>query len=143
MGYSVSAAFSILVVASVLSLTYLYNSFDQAVDRIEKGVTNNFGDLFTSYNSGIDVVNVSTTASGGSYDLEIIVLNTGSETLDARDYTYLEGGSIISYTTLSDNYHLPDKNITVTFTDISGTGSRRLKVVTDHGNSAYETYVVS
>ncbi len=141
MGYSVSAAFSILFIATLLSLEYLYNSADFAIDSAEDGFTSNVNDRFKTYNADIDILNVTVT-SGSDYDLYINIKNAGSVTFSSDKSSFLVEGETVSPDYYSDAYHLPDKNLTVRIPNLPNNGTKRLKVVTEYGNSAYITYEV-
>lgn len=141
MGFSVSAAFSILFIATLMSMEYIYSSVDFAIDSAEDGFSSNVNDRFKAYNADIDILNVTVT-SGSDYDLYINIKNSGSITLRSDESSFLVEGKTVTPDYYSDVYHLPDKNLTVRISNLPNNGTKRLKVITEYGNSAYMTYEV-
>lgn len=83
------------------------------------------------------------TGSAASYDLTVIISNTGSETLRSDELNILIDGTIQSYTFLpTTTTWTPDETKTLSVTDLSGSGLHRVKVITENGVSDYDTYNV-
>ena len=81
--------------------------------------------------------------SAASYDLTVTISNTGSETLRSDELDILIDGTIQSYTFAPTTITwTPDEVKTLTVTGLSGSGSHRVKVVTENGISDYDTYGV-
>ena len=141
MGLSVAAAFaiigvSILIVAEISlgdilpSLTDLHEAYESMRDRSIKKLQ-----------SDIDITNVSTTTNGTNYDLHITIKNTGSTTVDLRYVNVLVEGEKKSFH-YNNRYLYPENENTITIFNLSGSGTKRLKVITDLGISDYYTYTV-
>lgn len=81
--------------------------------------------------------------SAASYDLTVTISNTGSETLRSDELDILIDGTIQSYTFAPTTITwTPDEVKTLTVEGLSGSGSHRVKVVTENGISDYDTYSV-
>lgn len=150
MGFSVSAAFSILLVSSILSFGYVYGSFDNAVDRMTKGYDEYIKQSSRASEAKIEIVNISvncqnpacTPPGNPPYDLGIIIYNAGTETFNSSRYSFLVDGTLLTADSLSDAYHLPANNLTVTINDLSGPNTHTFKAVSEYGTTVYGTYEV-
>lgn len=92
-----------------------------------------------------DILIDTSTPAGppASYDLTVIISNTGSETLRSDELDILIDGTIQSYTFSPTTITwTPDEIKTLTVADLSGSGLHRVKVVTENGVSDYDTYSV-
>ena len=141
MGLSTAAAFaiigvSILIVAEVTlgdifpSISDICESYedmrDRAIDRLQ---------------SDIDITNTTTITNGTGYDLNITIKNTGSTVIDLRYMTILVEGEKKSFN-YNNRYIYPESETTLTIYNLTGSGSKRLKVITNLGISKYTTYTV-
>jgi len=142
MGYSVSAAFAIVVLAGLISLNYVYTSIDYVIDRMAEGYDFHVHYGLNRLDSQIDVAYINATQQGLRYDLRVKVYNSGSVTIESSKIDYVVNGTLTSPDSYDKSYLLPGKNLTVDFYNLSGSGKGRLKVVTEYGNSAYKSYEV-
>ncbi len=144
MGFSTTAAFAILFIAGLIALSVLsatiitevreINSIMKAKTRYEIGLkTSDFKIV------NVTAQNVTTT----TYNLTVIIENTGSTTFNCTKFTLLVDGSIINFTT----------NVTLLYplqyakfynASLPGTvgSTHRLKVVSDNGIERYATFTV-
>ncbi len=143
MGFSISAAFSIITVASLLSLGYISDSADFAISLVEEGFNTNFEEKYDAYNAEIKIVGISVTSNASSYDLEVKIENKGSVTLETAAFNVLIDGSLQSVDYYDRTYLTPDQNLTLRIYNLPGNGTKRLKAVTEYGNSDYATYEVT
>jgi len=142
MGFSLTAAAAIIGVAIVISIelivsttiptiTDVHESYDEMRDRsIEKVQTD------------INITSLTTVANASNYDLDFTVKNTGSITLETDYFTVLIDGNKSSFT-CSATYLYPEKSAYFILLNLPGSGTARLKVVTDNGISDYYEYAVS
>ena len=89
-------------------------------------------------NTDIDVIDITKT-SGTTYNISIKVKNTGSTELDVSDFTVIVNGTIESYST-DKEYLYPLDIVNITVTNLTYTGTIRVKVVTGNGIEDYGTY---
>ncbi len=142
MGFSVTASFAVLFLAGMISLAYLYTSAEQAItlalDAGDEKLSRDYARLY----GDIDVVYINATQQGAVYDLEVRIYNAGDVELNSRRMSFIVNGTLRAPDYYSTEYLLPGNNLTVAFYSIPGTGTGRLRVVTEYGNSAYASYEV-
>ena len=141
MGFSLTGAaaiigISIFVVAEMFAANLLpavtdtndsYNDMkERIVDQIQTDIT---------------IANATTSDNGTNYDLNITVENTGGITLEVGDFNILINGTGQQFT-CSSSYLYIGSEVYFNVTNLSGTGPRRLKVVTSNGISDYYDYII-
>ena len=141
MGFSLVAAFAVIGVTVLISieiftgamlptLTDFDGSYDEMIERkIDRVQTN------------INITNVSTLVNGSNYDHNITVKNTGSVTLKTTDFTILINGTKQQFICL-DPYLYPQRNSYFIIHNISGSGTKLLKVITNNGISDFYQFTV-
>ena len=142
MGLSTSAATAIIGVAILLS-------FELIVAEVIPSITdtNDSYDLMKKRSldqiqTDINISNVNTPSNASNYDLNITVKNTGSISLKTEDFNILVNGTKHDFS-CSKNYLHPEKEVFFNVTNLPGSGSRRLKLITENGISDYYTYAIS
>lgn len=142
MGYSVSAAFAILVLSSLISITYVYTSADYALNSVVDAHNSKLTRDYNKLNSEIEIVYIKATQQGATYDLEIKIFNSGDVELSTQKMSFVINGSLKAPDFYDKDFLLPENNLTVIFYNISGGGTGRVRITTEHGSSAYSTYEV-
>ena len=89
-------------------------------------------------NTNIDVINISKTG-GTPYTISIKVKNTGSTELDVSDFTVIVNGTVENYSA-DKEYLYPLDIVNITVTNLTYTGTIRVKVVTGNGIGGYGSY---
>ena len=141
MGFSVIASFavvgvSILIAIEIFSgnlfpaLTSYDDSYDELIDRSIDYVQ-----------TDINITNVTTSSFGDNYNHSILVKNTGSITLNCSSFTILINGTTMDFN-YSKSYLYPEKNAYFNISNLPGEEDKRLKVISDNGNSDYHEYVI-
>jgi len=100
--------------------------------------------LLSGLGTSYELVNVTATSSGsGDHTLEVVISNTGSETLDAYGFTLLIDGKIYNYSANATRLY-PSNELLITAQNIPGdVGTQhRLKLVSENGVSRYASYTV-
>jgi archaellum component FlaF (FlaF/FlaG flagellin family) len=141
MGFSVSATFSVIVVASLVSLVQVYTVSDNTMSDVLDSYYSNFDDLNLKKNDDINITGTSIVGNAASYNLTLTVKNEGSTTLKVSDWSLIIDGGLTDFNT-SDTYVLPLNEITITVYDLSGGGAHRAKLVTERGQSRFASYTV-
>ncbi|GEM_PF-3233434 len=142
MGFSVTASFAILFLAGLVSLAYLYTSAEYAMSlAVDAGDERTLREYARLYGD-IDVVYINATQQGAVYDLVVKVYNAGDVELRSKRMSFIVNGTLREPDYYSSQYLLPGTNLTVAFYSIPGTGTGRLRVVTEYGSSAYAAYEV-
>ena len=140
MGFSLSAATAIIGVSILISIeiivsttiptiTDIHDSYDEMRDR-----------SIDRFQTDINITSISTITNGSNYDLNITIKNTGSTSLETKDFNVLINGSAKEFAALS-TYLYPQNIVNLTVYNIKGSGNNRLKIVTNNGISDYYNYV--
>ncbi|KAA0015339.1 MAG: hypothetical protein FE037_02275 [Thermoplasmata archaeon] len=138
MGFSTSAAFAILGVCVFVCLDILSSSFLPSLSELNTAYRCMERRMVERLNTDIDVINISKT-SGTTYNISIKVKNTGSTELDVGDFTIIVNGAIESYSA-DREYLYPLDIVNITVTNLTYTGTIRVKVVTGNGIEDYGSY---
>jgi archaellum component FlaF (FlaF/FlaG flagellin family) len=113
------------VLPAVSDVNYSFKDMkDRAVDKIQ---------------ADINITNTSTIAGVKIYHLNATVENTGSITLNTSDFVLLINGTSRSFT-CSHSYLYPENIAYFNVSILTGTGTKRLKVIAPNGVSDYEDY---
>ncbi|WP_406656562.1 hypothetical protein V7O62_11980 [Methanolobus sp. ZRKC2] len=143
MGFEVSVVVTIFFISAVivgtLSYTILTTSSDIAADASAEQHQMQSKRL----NTDLEIDNSVAGVFNGTYDLTVTMTNTGSETLRFDDLNVLIDGSLKEYS-FSDTAvtWVPEETRNLTVSNLTGTGTHRVKVVTENGIADYGTYVV-
>jgi len=137
-GFSTSAAFAILGVCVFVCLDILSSSFLPSLSELNTAYRCMERRMVERLNTDIDVINISKT-SGTTYNISIKVKNTGSTELDVGDFTIIVNGAIESYSA-DREYLYPLDIVNITVTNLTYTGTIRVKVVTGNGIEDYGSY---
>ena len=143
MGFEVSVVVTIFFISAVivgtLSYTILTTSSDIAADASAEQHQMQSKRL----NTDLEIDNSAAGVFNGTYDLTVTMTNTGSETLRFDDLNVLIDGSLKEYS-FSDTAvtWVPEETRNLTVSNLTGTGTHRVKVVTENGIADYGTYVV-
>lgn len=143
MGFEVSVVVAIFFISAVivgtLSYTILTTSSEITADASAEQYQMQNKRLNTDFGIDSSVPGV----FNGTYDLTVTVTNTGSETLSFDGLNVLIDGTLKEYT-FSDSAvtWIPEETRNFTVSDLAGTGTHRVKVVTENGVADYATYVV-
>ena len=138
MGFSTSAAFAILGVCIFVCLDILSSSFLPSLSELNTSYKYMEKRMVEKLKTDIDVIDITKT-SGTTYNISIKVKNTGSTELDVSDFTVIVNGTIESYST-DKEYLYPLDIVNITVTNLTYTGTIRVKVVTGNGIGDYGTY---
>jgi len=141
MGFSLSAAAAIIGVSILLAIemivsttvptfTEVHDSYDKLRDRsIEQIQTD------------INITNVETYVNGSNYDHNITVENTGSVSLVTGKFDILINGTSYNFE-CSKAYLYPESEAYFNVTNLAGSESKKLKIVTNNGISDYYEYTI-
>ena len=138
MGFSTSAAFAILGVCIFVCLDILSSSFLPSLSELNTSYKYMEKRMVEKLNTNIDVINISKTG-GTPYTISIKVKNTGSTELDVSDFTVIVNGTVENYSA-DKEYLYPLDIVNITVTNLTYTGTIRVKVVTGNGIGGYGSY---
>ena len=129
-GVSVLMAIEIMVGTTVPTLTDTYDSFDDMRDR-----------AIDQIQTDINITDVTSDTNGSNYDINVTVENVGSISLETSYFNILVNGAEKQFT-CSESYLHPEKEVYFNVSSLEGTGTRRLKVVTNNGISDYYEFTL-
>ncbi len=142
MGFSVSAAAAIIGVTLITILGSLTSELLPSLTETNDSFTNMKERAVDRIKTGIAIKNVSTPANGSNYDLNFTVENTGSVTLTIKYFTVLINGTRYPFSSTREYLYLTDE-VNFSITNLSGSGTRRLKVITENGIADYYDYIIT
>ena len=143
MGFEVTVVIAIFFVSALVVGTFSYTALSASSDIVTDASVDQYQLQNKRLHTSITIDHSVPGASGGTYDLTVTLTNTGSETLRFDELNVLIDGHIESYTfNESAAFWVPAETRSLTVPDLTGAGTHRLKVVTENGISAYDTYMV-
>jgi len=141
MGFSLAAAAAIIGVSTLIVigitveniLPTMTNTNDSYNDMKDRGID--------QVQTDINITSVITPSNGSNYDLNFTVDNTGSVVLETSYFNILINGTTQQFT-CAGSYLYPENEVYFNVTNLPGTGTRILKVITDNGISDYYEYTI-
>ena len=141
MGFSLVAAFAVIGVTALISIEILTGAILPALTDFEDSYEEMIERKIDKVQTKINITNVSTSVNGTNYDHNITVENIGSISLRTSDFTILINGTKQQFI-CSDPYLYPEQNSYFIIYNLSGSGTKLLKVITDKGISDYCQYTI-
>ncbi len=143
MGFSVAAAFLIIMLALFLSIGLL----GKVILDNAKNVYLLNENKIKIYNTNFKISSVNTTpllTTPPTYDMDVVICNTGSTTLSSAKFTFLVDGKVVTPSYYNNSYLYPLKCVRFNFTNLPGAPNsfHVLKVVSENGVARYATYTV-
>ena len=153
MGFSVSGATALLLIAFLISFGAFYTASTGAVDQVQDAQVDQTDRSIETLNTEIEIVSDETSYNEtGDWELTVVARNTGASTLQVDDLSLLVDGKYISFDSddvgLSepegDSLWIPQQRLEITI-DIETTDELNdedfddrvtIKLVTEHGIAA-------
>lgn len=139
MGFSTIAATAILGGSCIMMITIFSGGILPTISDYHEAFKNMEDRAVERLHTNINIINVTNT-SGIYYDLNITVKNTGRITLETADFTILING-VKEQFNCSKSYLYPEKDAIFTL-NLTGSGLKGIKAITENGILDYEEYVV-
>lgn len=140
MGFALIASAVVIGVAIAMAVEIFTADVFPAVETINTAYENLRNRMETQDNANIDITSiVRYNHHEIYYDYAITISNTGDIPLPTDKMTVLFDGTSQPYTA-SVTYLYPLSTGTLTVVNIAGSGTKRIKVVTENAVSAYDTY---
>ena len=143
MGFSTVAGFVILLMVSITVGGYLLHVVvDQVKDfgKLSKLVNERRLEI---KNSNFEIVEIETLTSNTTYDLRVVVRNTGATTFDCEKFTILVDGVLVNYTVnVSKLYPLESAEFEVENLEGTAGSTHRVVIVSDNGIKRISSYTV-
>ena len=143
MGFSTTAAFSILFVFSLIAFGLSYSVVANMAKTYALELREKKERIGSTANTKLEIVNLTTTLSGSQHDLTVVVKNTGTSTLHPEYFDVIIDGLRRNFSYSSSPLY-PNTQIAFNVTGISGgvNTTHRLKIVAENGYSIYVEYQV-
>ena len=141
MGLSTAAAFAIIGVSILIVAEVILGDVFPLVADIQESYEEMRDRSIDKLQSDIDIINTTTTTNGTGYDLNITIKNIGSTVIDLRYMDILVEGKKKSFN-YNSRYLYPEDETTLKIYNLTGSGNKRLKIITNLGISKYTTYTV-
>jgi len=129
-GVSILMCIEIIVSTGVPTITNIDSSYDEMRNR-----------TINQVQTDINISSVTSVVNGTGYDINITVENTGSVTLVTGNFDILING-IKNDFSCSKSYIHPKNNVYFNVSSLIGSGTRKLKVVTNNGISDYYKFTL-
>ena len=144
MGFSTTAAFVIIFVASLAVVGLAYSTFYlQLKDYVYK-LKAEREDAVNKVNTKLDIVSISTVGTNTTHNLSVVVKNTGTTTLNVSKFDLLVDGVLVDFS-YNRTVLYPETYVEIASDNLSGGigTTHRLKIVAENGYAIYATYTVS
>ncbi len=145
MGFSVTAAFALLMIACLVAFGAVMAVLDtnlKAINAAEKQQTRL---KLEKANTDFQIVSINATNTTiSTYDLQVVIYNDGSTTLKTGDFSVLVDGVLENFT-CNVSYLFPLKSALISVTNLPGTvgSTHRLEIVSGNGVAKFAEYTVS
>jgi len=139
MGFSTVAATAIMGASLLMMISIFTGGLIPTFSEYREAFKNMESRATERVQTSINITDITNT-SGVYYDLNITVENSGSINLETFDFTILINGTNKPFN-CTDSYLYPEKNCIFTV-NLTGTGLKRIKVITGNGISDYGEHIV-
>jgi len=139
LGFSLSAATAIIGVGIVISLELIVSTTIPTITDVHDSYDIMRDRSIDLLQTNINISKIETSINGSNHDINITVRNTGSTTLKTNKFEILINGTCEQFYCAS-SYIYPENSVIFRLYNIRGSGTRRVKVVTNNGISDYREY---
>jgi archaellum component FlaF (FlaF/FlaG flagellin family) len=140
-GFSLVAAGAIIGVSILISLEILIGGLLPTITNIDDSLDDAIDRSVDRIQTDINITGVSVYINGSNYDHNITLKNEGSITLKTAYFVILINGTTQKFR-CPDLYLYPKYETHFNITNLSGSGNKRLKVITGNGIIDYYEYIV-
>jgi flagellar protein FlaF len=142
MGFSLVAAAAIIGLSIVMTIEIIVGTTVPTVVDVQDSLEEMKNRAIDQVQTDINISDVTTIVNGSDFDINITVENTGSVTLKTSNFNILVNGTIKQFSA-SQSYLHPEKEIYFNVSSLTGTGERRLKIITNNGISDFYNFNLS
>ena len=141
MGFSLVAAGAIIGVSILISLEIIIGGLLPTITNIDDSLDDAIDRSVDRIQTDINITGVSVYINGSNYDHNITLKNEGSITLKTANFVILINGTTQKFR-CPDLHLYPKYETNFNITNLSGSGNKRLKVITGNGITDYYEYIV-
>lgn len=143
MGFETSVVVTIFLVSAILIATISYSTISSSNDLLSSSLDEHYSLLSKKLQTDVEIVESNAAFHNSTYQLSLMVLNTGSETLSSDELDILIDGVHVSYSGVSNiTTWTPETYAVLNVYNLSGFGDHRVKLVTKNGVCDYYSYSV-
>jgi flagellar protein FlaF len=141
MGFSLVGATAIIGVSILLGIEIIISTTIPTITDVDDAFYEMKDRAIAQLQTDINITDVISEVNGSNFDINITVENTGSVTLETAYFDLLINGTKKDFT-CSKSYIHPENIVYFNISSLPGSGSRRLKVVTNNGISDYYEFTL-
>ena len=141
MGFSLAAAAAIIGVSTIIVIGTLVEDILPTMMDTSDSYDDMKNRAINQIQTDINITSVVTPNNGSNYDLNFSLDNTGSVVLETRYFNILINGTDQQFS-CEKSYLYPENEVYFNVTNLSGVGTRILKVITENGISDYYEYTI-
>jgi len=141
MGFSLVAATAIIGVSLVMGLEIIVGTTIPTITDLHESFNDMRNRVIDQVQTYIDITSVTYLINGSNYDINITVENIGGITLQTTYFDILLNGTKNEFN-CSKSYLYPGHEVYFNVLNITGSGERRLKIVTNNGISDYYIFML-
>jgi len=144
LGFSLVGAAAIIGVTILVVMEIIMGTTIQTFTDVQESYSDMKKRAIEQVQTDINITSAVAIANGSKYhDLTFVVNNTGSTSLEIKDFDVIINGTKVSFN-CTTKYLFPENEATFTVNHIYGRSTiRRLKVITENGIEDYYTYNVA
>jgi len=139
MGFSISAATAIIGVTLVMALEVSLGTMIPLYTDIQESYHDMKKRSIEEIQTDLSIEQVNATVNASNHDVNITIKNTGSTTIESAYITILIDGEQEAFV-CDSSYLYPESSYYLLVNGISGSGEKKIKIITANGISCYETY---
>lgn len=141
MGFSLVGAAAIIGVSILMGIEIIISTTIPIIIDVNNSFDNMRNRAIAEVQTDINITDVTIQVNGSGYDINITVENTGSVTLETGFFNILINGTKKDFSS-SKSYIHPENEVYFNVSSLSGSGIKRLKVVTNNGISDYYEFIL-
>jgi flagellar protein FlaF len=142
MGFSLVAAAAIIGLSIIMVIEIIVGTTVPTVVDVQDSFEDMKNRAIEQVQTNINITDVTSETNGSDFDINITVENTGSVTLETKNFNILVNGTVMQFSA-SKSYLYPEKEVYFNVSSLSGTGDRRLKIITNNGISDFYDFNLS
>ncbi len=141
MGFSISVSAATIGVAIIMILEVSMGTIIPLFTDLNDSYENMRNRIIEEIQTEIEINNITVQPNASLHDITITVKNTGSTVIDVAYLDLLVNGLLSSFS-YDDEYWFSENTYTITVHGLSGSGSNKVKIITENGISDYHSYLV-
>ncbi|GEM_PF-803726 len=146
MGFSVTAAFALMMIACLIAFGVVVNVMNNNFKMINSAEKEKLKLKIQKENTDFKIVSINATNTTiSTYSLDVVIYNDGSTTLKANKFSILIDGVLQQNFTYNSTYFFPLSYLKISLSGLQGTvgSTHRIEIVSGNGVAKFAEYTVS